>query len=108
MSNLSLDKLKEIGAMKGKPVETVIKWKTDDEDVEFTVFVKRNTIATHKKFLFENSKEDVALVSIIYNSVCADENGTLLFENIEQVEDLDPSFFFALIGAVNEVNSKKK
>ena len=111
MNRLTLDILKESGGISLAPVDCKLKWTHNDEEVEFDVYVKKSTLRSQAKFLFDSESKGLErtdhLVDMVYYSICSDEKCTPMFESKEQIWELDTSLFFAMVGLVNEVNTKK-
>lgn len=107
---LSIDRLKEIGAFTGAPVEKEITWKQDDKELTATVFVRPlSYISTVSDLTSAHYKRD-PVAARIAACIC-DSEGKPVFapeditgEANAELGALNGSLTMALLAVIAEVN----
>lgn len=114
MAILTIDGLKEMGAFMGAPVERVITWTQNGDEVGATVYVRRLSYHSAVSDLKSINDHGDAVAGRIAACIC-DAEGKAIFTPADITGDADPergpldgNLTFALLSVIAEVNGLGK
>lgn len=99
---MKLSELKEAGgfASVAPPVKADVTWKKDDEELKFSIFVRKLSFGEIERMQQERDDRSRG-ASVISKAVILDSEERLTYE---QAFDLHPGLALALLNAINSVN----